>query len=159
MPTVNQPRRVRHVFISHAGDDEWVARRMSEQIQACGATTFLAEDDIDIGADFLQRIIDELNRADELLVLLTPWSVPRPYVLMEVGTALSRGIWIIGVLYGLTPEDLQGESNIPGCGNSNLVNLNQLDHYLSQLRNRIEEDTKRWFMMFLSHPRAQIMNG
>lgn len=40
------------VFISHAGTDTWVAKRIAEKIEACGANTFLDEAHIAVGEDF-----------------------------------------------------------------------------------------------------------
>ncbi len=68
------------VFISHASTDTWVAKRIAEKIEACGASTFLDEAHIAVGEDFEERILQALDRANELLVLLTPWSLNRPYV-------------------------------------------------------------------------------
>lgn len=82
MPTdqTQQTERTWLVFISHAGTDTWVAKRIAEQIEALGAKTFLDEAHIAVGEDFEERILHALDQANELLVLLTPWSLERPYV-------------------------------------------------------------------------------
>ena len=54
-----------------------------------------------------------LDKAQELLVLLTPWALDRPYIWAEVGAAWSRRIPIIPVLHGLTVSDLQARPGIP----------------------------------------------
>jgi hypothetical protein len=46
----------------------------------CEATPFLDEAQIDVGADFEDEILTFLERADELVVLITPWALERPYV-------------------------------------------------------------------------------
>ena len=113
MLTGNQPAPTRgtwRVFISHSGD-ELAARAIAEQIRTRGADTFIAVDDINIGETFLLRIVEELRRADELLVLLTPRSIQSTFVSMEVGGALTRGIPIIvtvqvwGDLWALRPVE------------------------------------------------------
>jgi hypothetical protein len=68
------------VFVSHSARDTWVAKQIAREISACGATPFLDEADIDAGGDFEQDIRDFINKADELVVLLTPWALDRPYV-------------------------------------------------------------------------------
>lgn len=37
------------IFISHSSRDKWAARRISEDLISCGATTFLDEKDIRTG--------------------------------------------------------------------------------------------------------------
>jgi hypothetical protein len=41
----------RLVFVSHSGADTWVAKQIAREIGACGATPFLDEAEIDVGAD------------------------------------------------------------------------------------------------------------
>jgi hypothetical protein len=133
------------VFISHTGTDTWVAKRISEQIEACGAKAFLDDAHIAVGEDFEERILRELDQADELLVLLTPWSLKRPYVWAEVGAAWGKRTPIIGVLYGLSPEELNAQAGVPILiKRRDLININELDLYFSQLRKRLcGEDRKK----------------
>jgi hypothetical protein len=70
----------RLVFISHSGPDTWVARQIAREVEARGATPFLDEAQVDAGADFEEDILNFLERAHELVVLLTPWALERPYV-------------------------------------------------------------------------------
>jgi hypothetical protein len=70
----------RFVFISHSGPDTWVAKQIAREIEARGATPFLDEAQVDAGADFEEDILNFLERAHELVVLLTPWALDRPYV-------------------------------------------------------------------------------
>ena len=70
----------RLVFVSHSSTDTWVARQIARRIDECGAESFLDEAEIDVGADFEDDILTFLERADELVVLFTPWSLSRPYV-------------------------------------------------------------------------------
>jgi len=78
----------RLVFISHSGPDTWVAKQIAREIEGCGAKPFLDEAEIDAGADFEEDIRKFLERAHELIVLLTPWALDRPYVWIELGAAL-----------------------------------------------------------------------
>lgn len=45
------------VFISHAGSDTWVAKKLAQSIEEKGAATFLDEAHIAIGEDFEDRKI------------------------------------------------------------------------------------------------------
>ena len=127
------------VFVSHAGTDTWVVSRMAEKIETLGAKVFLDEAHINIGEDFEERILYALDQANELLVLLTPWSLTRPYVWAEIGAAWGKRTPIIGVLYGLTPEELHGQAGVPILlKRSDLIDINDFDRYLSELQSRIQ---------------------
>lgn len=130
----------RLVFISHSGADTWVAKQIAREIRNCGATPFLDEAEIDVGADFEEDILAFLDKAHELVVLLTPWALERPYVWAELGAAWGRRIPIVGLLQGLTAAELQSRSGVPILlKKRNLLPLNDLDTYLNQLRERIQE--------------------
>lgn len=92
----------RLVFISHSGQDTWVAKQIAREVEAHGGSPFLDEAQIDAGADFEEGILDFLQRAHELVVLLTPWALDRPYVWAEIGAAWSRRIPIVALLLGIT---------------------------------------------------------
>lgn len=62
----------RLIFVSHSGQDTWVAKQIAREIESRGATPFLDEAQIDTGADFEGDILNSLERAHELVVLLTP---------------------------------------------------------------------------------------
>lgn len=136
----NDPGKKRLVFISHSSKDTWVAKQIAREISACGATPFLDEAEIDVGADFEEEILAFLEKADELLVLLTPWALERPYVWAEIGAAWGRRIPIVALLHGMTAAELQSRPGIPVLlKKRNLIDLNEINTYLEQLRLRIAE--------------------
>jgi hypothetical protein len=127
------------VFVSHSGIDTWVARQIAREITKCGATPFLDEADIDVGADFEEEIHAFLKKANELVVLLTPWALERPYVVMEIGAAWIREIPIVLLLQGLTATEVQGHSRMLGLlKRRNLVLLNDIERYLEELRAQVQ---------------------
>jgi hypothetical protein len=131
-------RRQRLVFVSHAGADTWVARQIAREIAACGATPFLDEAEIDVGADFEEDILAFLEKADELVVLITPRALERPYVWAELGAAWGRRIPIVGLLHGLSAGELQSRPGVPILlKRRDLLPLNEIDIYLGQLRGRV----------------------
>ncbi len=77
VPSLRQPRDGGQV------PGEGPLRKMEE----AGASTFRDDRDIDGGDDIPERIRSEIKRSRELVVLLTPNSVHRPWVLLEVGAA------------------------------------------------------------------------
>ena len=75
------------VFVSHAGDDLWVAEQIARCVEDCGASAFLDRRDIVAGDDFKTRIREEIIGCDELLALFTPWSRRRAWIRHEIGMA------------------------------------------------------------------------
>jgi hypothetical protein len=131
----------RLVFISHSGQDTWVAKQIAREIEACGAKAFLDEAEIDAGVDFEEDIRKFLERAHELIVLLTPWALERPYVWIELGAAWGRRIPIVALLLGITPGELQSRAGVPVMlKKRDLLELNDIETYLIQLRRRVEQD-------------------
>lgn len=143
MDVTSQPTAVethRLVFVSHSGEDTWVAKQIAREIEACGAKPFLDEAEIDAGADFEEDIRKFLERAHELVVLLTPWALERPYVWIELGAAWGRRVPIVALLLGLRPGELQSRPGLPVLlKKRDLLRLNEIDAYLGQLRRRVEK--------------------
>jgi hypothetical protein len=131
----------RLVFVSHSGADTWVAKQIAREIEARGATAFLDEAHVDAGADFEEDILNFLARAHELVVLLTPWALERPYVWAEIGAAWSRRIPIVALLLGITPSELQARPGVPVLlKKRDLLQLNEINTYLEQLAARMRKD-------------------
>ncbi len=127
------------MFVSHSGEDTWVAKQIAYRIGRCGAKAFLDDLYIQGGADFEKDIRGFLKKADELLVLLTPWALERPYVWAELGAAWTRGIPIIVLLHGLTAAELEGKAGIPVFLKAkNWRKLNDADRYFTELRKRVD---------------------
>jgi len=126
------------IFISHSRKDTWVAKQIAREITMCGASAFLDEADVEVGDDFEERILEFLEKAHELLVLLTPWALERPYVWAELGAAWARRIPIVGVLQGLSAAELQSRASIPiFLKRRDLIDINDIDRYFAELAIRI----------------------
>jgi len=135
--------RLRLVFISHAGEDTWIARQIARETSERGARPFLDQADIHVGAEFGDHIRNFLDQADELIVLFTPWSLERPYVWAEIGAAWIRRIPIVIILLGLTASEFQARPNVPVfLKKRDIIHLNQMDEYLDQLEQRIARGHK-----------------
>jgi hypothetical protein len=133
------PSDKRLIFVSHSSSDTWVAKQIAKEIERCGATPFLDEAHVDAGADFEEDILEFLERAHELVVLLTPWAFDKPYVWAELGAAWGRRIPIVALLLGITPSELQSRPGAPVfLKKRDLLQLNDIDTYLGQLRDRVE---------------------
>lgn len=130
-----KPSREYRVFVSHATTDKWLATTLCEKIEAAGAVTFRDDRDIDGGDDIPDAIREAIASSSELLVLLTPASVNRPWVLLEVGAAWFNGptMRIIAVRQHIEIEP------IPDMLKSKKVyDLNEFDRYLADLGKRIK---------------------
>jgi hypothetical protein len=128
----------RLVFLSHSGQDMWVAKQIAAAIQDCGAKVFLDEANIAIGAAFENDLVQALREAHELVVLVTPWALDRSYVIAELGAAWIRQIPIIILLHGITATEFQSKPNIPVfLKEKNLLGLNDVNKYLDELRRRV----------------------
>lgn len=141
MQTMSSDPAKRLIFVSHAGEDTWVARQIANGISGCGAQAFLDEADVDVGGEFEEDIRGFLDRADELVVLFTPWALKRPYVWAEIGAAWIRRIPIVVVLHGLSVTEFQKQPNAPVfLKKRDIVRLNDIDRYFEQLGVRIEQE-------------------
>lgn len=90
------------------------------------------------GDDFEQKILAGADLCTELLVLLTPWSLTRPYVWLEIGVFWGRRQRIVGVLLGLDTIAVSSDTSMPiALKRLDLLVLNDIDSYFSQLRGRV----------------------
>jgi hypothetical protein len=122
------------VFISHATTDKWLAKTLCEKIEATGATTFRDDRDIAGGDDIPDEIRRQIKQSREMVVLLTPESVGRQWVTMEVGAAWgSRQRFRITVLMCHVAVD-----PIPDMIKSKkAISLNEFEHFLNELKRRV----------------------
>jgi TIR domain-containing protein len=127
------------VFISHSSKDTWVATQIAHHIREAGADTFLDEADIEHGDDFDEEIVKASRLCTELLLLLTPWSVERAYVWLEIGFFRHDNKRIVGVLHGLKPEDISADPRIPVLLKKiDLVDINEIGSYFMQIERRVK---------------------
>lgn len=137
---MSNPDPVFQVFISHSSVDTWVARQLARAVEERGATCFLDEADMEYGDDFEDKILAAVRASQELLVLLTPWAIKRPYIWLEIGAVWGQGQRIVGVLYGLGVKELMTDEGTPALlKRITLVEINKLDEYFDQLAVRVEK--------------------
>jgi hypothetical protein len=129
------------VFISHGWADRWVAEQLSKRIREdCGAEVFVDVFDIAKGDDFEDRIFGEMHKCHEFVVLLTPWSVERNWVWVEIGAARALGLRIVPVLYQVSLDEIDQErGGKTFLGAKNVVDMNEVDQYLLELTKRVVE--------------------
>jgi hypothetical protein len=123
------------VFISHATADKWLATTICEKIEALGATTFRDDRDINGGDDIPVTIRKQIKLSNEFIVLLTPESINRPWVLLEVGAAWGwrKKFPITAILCHVTVDA------IPDLIKSKkALTLNDFEKYLKELAHRMK---------------------
>jgi hypothetical protein len=82
-----KPKSGYRVFVSHATSDKYLATVLCEKFESVGALTFRDDRDIDGGDKIPSAIRAAIKSSNELVVLLTPDSVNRQWVLLEIGAA------------------------------------------------------------------------
>lgn len=125
---------VYRVFLSHATYDKWIARVLCEKIEALGATVFRDDRDIEGGNDIPDSIREAIRAADEVVVLLTPESIQRQWVLIEIGVAFGLQRRIVPLFCHIDPEstpDIIRDAR--GFG------IDELDRYLVDVGKRMEK--------------------
>ena len=130
------------VFVSHSSRDTWIARQMARCIQDCGVDVLIDAYDLLSGDDVNDRISDLLDRASEMVVLLTYASKGRAWVWMEVGVMrMSLKRRVVPVFHGITRQDLAesgGDGALAGLVDRQ---LNDFDLYLAELKGRVTRET------------------
>jgi len=94
------------VFISYASGDSPVADELRRDLEMNGLKCFMAEKDIQVAAEWQDSIRAALIGSKRVLVLLTPRSLNRPWVLMETGAAWALGKTLIPALSHVAANDL-----------------------------------------------------
>ena len=120
------------VFISHSTKDRWIARQLAALIEQKGkrlnVKAFLDAKDIEGGDSIHEAIRQNLRECDELVVLLSPYSINRPWVLIEVGAAWALGKRVIAIIDKVTPQEMPDI-----LSHQKALDLNEFDEYLEQL--------------------------
>jgi hypothetical protein len=126
------------VFISHSEKDRWIARQIANLIEekgrSYGIKTFLDEKDIVGGESIPEAIRNNIRACSEFLVLLSRYSIDRPWVLIEIGAAWALEKRIVAIIDKVTPEEMPDI-----IAPYKAIDLNNFDEYLQQLLDRVKE--------------------
>ncbi len=94
------------VFISYASGDGGIADELRNDLEKNGLKCFMAEKDIQVAMEWQDSIRAALIGSKRVLVLLTPRSINRPWVLMETGAAWALGKALIPALSHVAANEL-----------------------------------------------------
>ena len=105
------------VFVSHAATDRPIAQLLKSEIDrvfANGVEVFASSvpGTIAPGEDWLERIRSNLERAQAVVVLITPISINRPWIWFEIGASWSRTSDSRGRIYPLRAPEI-APSDLP----------------------------------------------
>ncbi len=129
------------VFISHASRDRWAAGQVAKELRAVGADCFLDSEALETGDPIDASLKEALRSADELLVLLTPTALERPYLWLEMGVAWGLETRIVGILYEMTTAELAARDGTPGFMKDIVLrDIEDLERYAEELKRRVEDE-------------------
>ncbi len=132
------------VFISHGWHDRWIARQMARLISDVDATPFIDIFDIKKGDRIEAKVQQGLEQADELVALLTPWSVDRNWVWAEIAGAWALRRRYVGVLYGQTTGEIEKDrGGLAILAPTNILAIDEFDDYIRESSERIEASKSR----------------
>jgi hypothetical protein len=96
------------VFLSYSSPDSQIAAELKQKLEEKGMRCFMAEVEIDIGKKWLDTIHAALIGAKLFVILLTPRSVDKPWVLIEMGAAWALEKPLIPLLQFVDVNKLPG---------------------------------------------------
>lgn len=141
LPSASKPlkpigRKPYQVFVSHATADKWLARTICEKIETTGAKTFRDDRDVQGGDDIPEEIRKQIKLSKEVVVILTPVSIERKWVTLEVGAAWgwSKKTRIIVLMDHVDVDPIPDMIK-----NKKAMHLNDFDAYLVELAPRVRE--------------------
>lgn len=94
------------IFLSYSTDDTAIANELYSSLTSKGLRCFMAERDIPVAAQWDEKIRSALLTSKNILLLITPRSKDRPWVLLETGAAWALQKEIIPALMFVAPSDL-----------------------------------------------------
>ncbi|MBW4520223.1 MAG: TIR domain-containing protein [Scytolyngbya sp. HA4215-MV1] len=143
------------VFISYSRADSELARRLNDELQTRGKTTWFDQESIASGADFQQEIYRGIESADNFLFILSPRSVNSPYCADEVEYAAKLNKRFVTILHhAIDPSTLHPELakvqwiDFHQRGGDFYANFNHLVRTLETDREHVHSHT-RWSLRAL----------
>jgi hypothetical protein len=123
------------VFISHSSKDRWIARQMAAIIERkakrYGVRTFLDEVDLEGGDRIPATIKANLHACEEFVILLSPHSITRQWVLVELG-----GAWTLDKRIMAITSNLSADKVPDIIDHDKSYELNEFDRYVNELIGR-----------------------
>lgn len=113
---------------------------MARLIADAGGAPFIDVYDIKKGDRIEERIREGIGECRELVVLLTRSSLESRWVYVEIGAVWGQGKRIVGVLHGVSIDEIEKEFGGMACLRSrNVIALNEFEDYIHEMCQRINE--------------------
>ena len=125
------------VFISSARRDIDLARDLAQRLEKAGVNVLLPAVSSDTGEDFAAKINNDLRKADEVIVILTPNSLDSKWLLFEMGVATSLDKQLTPLVQGVEPKELP-----PIIKQMDYVKYADLERYISRLKQRLNSSAE-----------------
>jgi hypothetical protein len=125
-----------NVFVSHATYDKFLAKTLCEKIESLSPEVVTFRDDRDInGGDRIpQAVASAIRSCDEIVVILTPESASREWIITEIAMAFILDKRIVPILYHVDAAKIpQIIRDFRG------FRLDELDEYLEDLLTRVPQ--------------------
>lgn len=106
LDTIFPPAPEFDLFLSYAAGDSAVASELRNDLESNHLKCFMAEKDVQVATEWQDSIRAALIGSKRILVLLTPRSVNRPWVLLETGAAWALGKPLIPALVHVATDQL-----------------------------------------------------
>jgi len=84
-----------YIFISHSSNEAQTAKDLCRIIEENGNECFISYRDIRLGYEYAEEIVNGIDRADVVLLLLSESSNKSPHVLREVERAVTKSVPIL----------------------------------------------------------------
>ena len=101
------------VFISYSRNDGDFARKLNNELQLYGKTTWFDQESIVEGVDFSEEIRKGIEISENFLFMISPSSINSIYCTDEVNYAVTLGKRIITVLVEPLPIPSNTDTNVP----------------------------------------------
>jgi len=96
---MNEPQRHR-IFISYGSEDRHIAMQVCEALEGTGISCWIAPRNVVAGLPYAESIVDAIDAAELMVLLLTPAAGGSRHVLNEVDRAVSSGMALLPVSIG-----------------------------------------------------------
>jgi hypothetical protein len=125
-----------NIFISFDNKDRDLARDLSKRLEKAGLTVMSSASKIDNPRRDIDRI-KNLEKADEVIFLITDDAIQGRYAFFDLGIAYAMGKRLAPVLVGLRPKDMP--DILKGL---DFIKYDELESYISRLRRKAGEVAK-----------------
>jgi len=95
------------VFLSYAREDQADANSIQKNLQRSGISVFRDETNLNVSDHFFDAISSAIESVECFIVLLTPNSITKPWVVTECEHARNVGARIIGITSGIGSQELE----------------------------------------------------